>query len=228
MITLLKQFTCRKCRGLFVVTGDGPEPYLVKFEVKVSVQCPRSECLAPQDIGWAEGLSYMVSRVPRTPLGDLKIDNYMEQYKAYLADLGNIGTRYATVQGFYISVISGLLGILALTESSKEGQKVFSALPTPTLIIVCVFCCVLCGVWSLTISFYQKLFHAKIYVLKEVENYLPVNCFELEYEKLTETKTGHSTPSLLRIEKYVPIVLVAFFALLAGVRLYNVATAFWR
>jgi|CZKK01.1.fsa_nt_gi hypothetical protein len=163
------------------------------------------------------------ARVPKPPLGDLKTSDYMEQYKAYLADLGNIGTRYATVQGFYMSVISALLGLLALTDSTKEGQKLFGTLPAPTLIVVCVFSSLLCVVWSLTISFYLKLFGAKISVLKQLEEYLPVACFELEYKKLTETKAGRNPqlPSLLRVEKYVPFVLIVFFVALAGIRLYG-------
>jgi hypothetical protein len=160
---------------------------------------------------------------PKPLTGDLKRSDYLEQYKAYLDDLGNIGTRYATVQGFYVSVISALLGILALTESSKESAKLFGALPTPTLLVVCVFSSVLCVVWSLTISYYRKRFRAKIKVLRHIEAYLPVNCFEIEYEKLMETKTEHKKrlPQLLRIEKYVPLVLILFFIALFGIRLYG-------
>ncbi len=33
----------------------------------------------------------------------------VEQYKAYLSDFGNIGTRYAAANTFYITIISGLI-----------------------------------------------------------------------------------------------------------------------
>jgi hypothetical protein len=138
---------------------------------------------------------------------------YIEQYKAYLADLGNIGTRYATVQGFYVTAISALLGLLALTESSSESSKLLSKLPTSTLFIVCLFSAVLCVVWTLTISFYRRLFGAKISVLRRIERYLPFDCFTIEYDELRKTdKRGNDRlPSLLRIERYVPLVLVLFF-----------------
>jgi|KBSMisStaDraftv2_1062788.scaffolds.fasta_scaffold1966301_2 hypothetical protein len=34
--------------------------------------------------------------------------DWLEQYKAYLADLGNVGSRYTTANGFYLPVISAL------------------------------------------------------------------------------------------------------------------------
>src|ERR1700730_13245230 len=88
-------------------------------------------------------------------------DVCLEQYKAYLGDLGNIGTRYATVQGFYVSVIVALISVLALAESNK----ILSQLQTGTLVVVCLFAVALCIVWALTIRFYQRVFRAKVRVL---------------------------------------------------------------
>jgi len=144
-------------------------------------------------------------------------EHYLEQYKAYLADLGNIGTRYATVQGFYVSVISGLMGLLALTES----QKLLSRLPIPTLLVVCLFSIVLCVVWSLTIGFYQELFSAKFAVLREIETYLPLDCFKTEYDLLTrknDPAKPKDRPALLKVERLVPLVLILFFAALFVIR----------
>ena len=153
--------------------------------------------------------------VPREqPAPGMKTEYYLEQYKAYLADLGNIGTRYATVQGFYVSVIAGLLGILALTES----QKLLNKLPVPTLLVVCVFSMVMCFVWYLTIRFYKKLFLAKFTVLRKIESYLPLDCFKEEYALLTGNdlaKGKDGRPGLLRVEQYIPLVLISFFVALA-------------
>ncbi len=89
----------------------------------------------------------------------------VEQYKAYLQDLGNIGTRYTTSNGFYLSVITALLGILALTRPG-EG---LTDLQTILRLAVPFFASLLCWVWSQTLVFYRTLFRAKFEVLRELE-----------------------------------------------------------
>jgi hypothetical protein len=106
---------------------------------------------------------------------------YLEQYKAYLADLGNVGSRYATTNGFYMSVISALLGVLALTDS----PKLFGQLQKPTLLVVCMFCVALCMLWAQTIWFYRLLFSAKFRVLRNLETHLahPWLCRGVRYDQ---------------------------------------------
>jgi hypothetical protein len=133
----------------------------------------------------------------------------LEQYKTYIGDLGNIGTRYATVQGFYVSVIAALISVLALAESNK----ILSQLQTSTLVVVCLFAFVLCIVWAWTIRFYGRLFRAKFRVLKALEDNLAYNCYDVEY-KLLEPK-----PFLMKIEGHIPVVLSLFFIVLALIKL---------
>ena len=155
----------------------------------------------------------MTETSPTTSLNPVSSDKQhdvcLEQYKAYLSDLGNIGSRYATVQGFYVSVITALLGILALSES----EKLLGKIQTGTLIIVCLFSIALCVVWALTIHFYQRLFRAKFEVLKAMENNLAYKCFEEEYRQL------QPKPLLLSIEGKIPLLLSLFFFALAIMRL---------
>jgi hypothetical protein len=136
--------------------------------------------------------------------------DYLEQYKSYLTDLGNVGSRYATANGFYLSAVTALLGVLALTESGK----LLSSIPRVTLLVVCGFACVLCIVWTMTIAFYRKLFHSKFIVLRQLEEHVPHKCFEAEYRLLTEG----GKPFLLSIEKFVPLTLLMFFVALALIR----------
>lgn len=137
-------------------------------------------------------------------------ETYLEQYKAYLADLGNVGSRYATVSGFYVSVISALLGILAVAESSK----LFGKLETATLIVVCAFASCLCIVWSGIIRFYGALFRAKLTVLSRLEEHLSYPCFKEEFATLK----GSNVRFLTEWERYVPLILILFFVVLAAIR----------
>ncbi len=150
----------------------------------------------------------MATPAPSVPA--FNTSDWMDQYKAYLADLGNVGSRYATVNGFFLSVISALLGVLALTESSK----ILGAVPRPVFWAVCLFASVICIVWARTLGFYRRLFSAKFQVLNQLETHLPYQCFHEEYA-LLQTK-GHT--NLLKLDRFAPLVLAAFFILLAIVR----------
>ncbi len=67
--------------------------------------------------------------ISRDPSGDPQIQLRLDQYKAYLDDLGNIGTRYTTANGFYVSIVSALLAILALAQKGEAFA-------------VSMFCCI--------------------------------------------------------------------------------------
>src|SRR5437762_11925602 len=85
----------------------------------------------------------------------------VEQYKAYLQDLGNVGTRYTTSNSFYLSVLTALLGILSLM---KPGQGL-ADLQDILRLAVPLFATGLCFVWHKTILFYRDLFKTKFAIL---------------------------------------------------------------
>jgi hypothetical protein len=134
----------------------------------------------------------------------------MDQYKAYLADLGNVGSRYATANGFYLSVISALLGVLALTESSK----LLGTVPRSTLWVVCLFASVICIAWTRTLGFYKRLFAAKFQVLDQLEAHLPHRCYSEEYRFMQ----AKGATNLLKLDRFAPLALMMFFIVLAVVR----------
>src|SRR5256886_12907184 len=90
----------------------------------------------------------------------------LEQYKALIGDVGNIGTRYATANGFYLSIVSALLGVVAFTESGKPLAQVDLVL----VLTVAVFAIVICHVWMKTLAFYRGLFGVKLQLLGEMED----------------------------------------------------------
>jgi len=130
----------------------------------------------------------------------------LEQYKSYLGDIGNIGTRYATSNGFYLSVITALLGILALTKAGEvfASPKAALGLAVPTFAIL------VCMVWSRSIASYQKLFAVKFKVLREMEsagNLFLI--FKREDElrgKLTILENERLIPLLLSIPFWVTLI----------------------
>src|SRR6267154_3639780 len=129
----------------------------------------------------------------------------LEQYKAYLGDLGNIGTRYATSNGFYLSVVTALLGLLTYTAA---GGAFMSSQPYVAVAIP-AFANLVCWIWWRTVAYYDNLFAAKFKVLREMEEagpFFPI--YRQEYKFIKEGKPPHS---MLRNDRLVPLLLAILF-----------------
>src|SRR4051812_11529977 len=93
----------------------------------------------------------------------------LEQYKAWMQDLANIGSRNETARGFYLSVLSALIAFLA--AASKDGPLHGIG---PGLVLVVGFCGIAISVlWLMHTLSFTALFGAKIGRLREMEKLLP-------------------------------------------------------
>src|SRR3954471_15696453 len=125
----------------------------------------------------------------------------LDQYKAYLSDLGNIGTRYTTAQTFYWTIISALIGLVALKDI-KTNAEYFK----PAIVVVVGLIAIICCVWQFTSGHYRKLFGAKIAILKQLEEKGLYTLYKTEGDILR--KGSEKVPSLLAIERVVPLILM--------------------
>jgi hypothetical protein len=130
----------------------------------------------------------------------------IDLYKAYLADIESIGSRYSTANTFYMTVVSALLGVIAFAD----GSKPFGSLRVELVIAIALFAIVICWIWWKTINFYSLLFFAKFEVLRTMEAELPFKPFIAE----TKILTDHKVEWLLQNERRVPKILGAFFVVL--------------
>lgn len=125
----------------------------------------------------------------------------LDQYKSYLTDVGNIGTRYTTTNSLYVSVITALLGILAFAKAGETLASTGAYLG----LAVSGFAILVCVAWSRSIVAYRNLFRTKFLVLQEMEqqgNLFPI--FSRE-DKLREGR------SLLQNDALIPRLLSAPF-----------------
>jgi hypothetical protein len=139
---------------------------------------------------------------------DAELDRILEQYKSLVGDVGNVGVRYATANGFYLSVLTALLGVLAYAGTGKP----FEDMDYLIVVLVAVFAVAICWIWRKTILFYGKLFGGKFAVLKMLEQDLPVQVYKLEFD---EVYNKRNAGFLTNHEAKVPLFLGWFFAFIA-------------
>jgi hypothetical protein len=154
--------------------------------------------------------------------GSIRPDTVQAQYIAYMADLGNMGARYSTSQAFYMSVVSGLVGIFAFVakDGALSGHVAFVTVAVLAVIAL------ICWAWWSTLSFYHDSFAAKLAVLKKMEEaatLFPI--FKTEWAELSRNAvnapaTARSTDAqhrrskeLVNTERLVPAVIGGFAAI---------------
>jgi len=148
------------------------------------------------------------------------LDNLIvEQYKAHIGDLGNVGSRYATAQAFYVSVISTLIAILttfiAIFSIKKMGDAKLVYRNAGVLTAsgcVLLFIAVICFLWYGTLDYYHDLFGAKIGLLQEMEK----KHAQVLFQFFTEERNRLPKFSLTQRDELVALV-IGCFTLLCGV-----------
>ncbi|MFC1750968.1 hypothetical protein ACFL2V_19420 [Pseudomonadota bacterium] len=103
----------------------------------------------------------------------------LEQYKAYLRDLENIGSRSETARGFFLSVLSALLALLTVltSHSGDSNQSIY-------FIIIGIGGCAICVLWAIHTLSFSAIFSAKLGVIEELEKDFPYHVFRLEFARL--------------------------------------------
>lgn len=95
--------------------------------------------------------------------------HYVEQYKAYAADVGSLGSQAATTHTFYLTIISGLIAVVALKRPNRRTEEYFGAVPILVFIVIAL----VCGTWWLTAHSFDRIFAAKFFVLRKMESEIP-------------------------------------------------------
>jgi hypothetical protein len=145
----------------------------------------------------------------------------LEQYKAYIVDLGNFGTRYSRAHSLYFSLLGATIAVLGLTDS---GKLLGGPLRGHVVWIVAAFGIGLCLLWLATANYYSAAFAAKFKVLRELEKSLPVQPYTMETRLLglrvdQEEPPAGKRRALISIEQLIPVVfilLIVALAVLAG------------
>jgi hypothetical protein len=144
---------------------------------------------------------------PQNPDDGRRAD-YLEQYKSYLQDLGNIGDRHQNCRQFYLSVVSALFVFLSM--AGKDG--VLKVVEGPVRTLVGVVGIVLCIVWIMHMQSFGAIYKAKFDVLREMEN--QCNLFHVFDEEWKHLKRDSRFMLLTLIDSVIPVLFAALFVAL--------------
>jgi hypothetical protein len=126
----------------------------------------------------------------------------IEQYKAYMQDVANIGSRHETARGFYL--LTALLAFVAL--SGKDGP--LNGIGANLFIVLSLGAIAICVLWLLHTLSFSALYRAKLGQLHKMEEKLPFQTFTAEFEAL---KGDWRYFQLTTVECFVASIFIILF-----------------
>ena len=140
--------------------------------------------------------------LPAPPAPEPPNPQVIEQYKAKLTDLGNLGTRQTAMTTYYVSILSALLGVFAFKDRAlaEIDPAIVLAIAVPGVLVSLL--------WYSGVAFFRNLFRAKLQVMEEMEKVLPFQTFSAEFAKMKASGRA----SWLWWERFAPLIFAALFA----------------
>ena len=143
----------------------------------------------------------------------------LEQYKLYVQLTDNVSERRLKTNSFYISLMSGILALLALGIEKNFFEDQQGLL----FVVFGILGMLLSALWWLNIRSYRQLNTGRFHVIHEMEAQLPYACFDREWEFLKAGQDSKKYLQLTRVETLVPMFLgIPYLVLLV----YGIITSF--
>jgi hypothetical protein len=153
--------------------------------------------------------------------GDRYQDHLLEQYKLYVEMMDRTTARRNQANGFYTSLLSGLLAIIAIATNKDIAQFQSVKFQAVAFLAISILGILLCIVWYINVQSYKQLNSSKFKVIFELEKQLPLACYSKEWEFLKNDNRykGYSTQT--NVERTVPFILAIPYS---GLFIYSVLT----
>ena len=128
----------------------------------------------------------------------------LQQYTAYLEDVGNIGQRHENARRFYLSVVSALLVFLSLAGDNGPFVSVKSAVQLAAGLSGLSICIL----WFVHMLSFGALFRAKFKTLRLMEENLAFPIFAREWDLL---KDNRRYTALTFVDSLMPVVFAFIY-----------------
>ena len=127
----------------------------------------------------------------------------LEQYKLYVELTDNVSERRLKTNSFYISLMSGMLGLLAIGIEKNFFQNQEGLI----FIVFGLLGIMLSFLWRVNIRSYRQLNSGRFKVIHEMEAMLPYACFDREWKFLSAGEDPRQYFQLTRVENFIPLFL---------------------
>lgn len=135
-------------------------------------------------------------------------NSLIELYKQYVEMADRVSDRRMKSNQFYMTLLSSLLVVLSFVFH-KDSQPVIGTYNSMIIFFTGLLGIIVCLIWWVNIGSYRQLNSQKFVVIHELEQVLPFSPYAREWELLGNGAKSAKYLQLTRIERYVPLILMA-------------------
>lgn len=129
-----------------------------------------------------------------------------EQYKLYVESAEKISERREAANNYLLTVNAFLVTLHGLVAASRFNTLWTILIPVAGFLVALT--------WHRIITSYRDLNTVKFKVIHELEQYMPAALYEYEWHK-AEQGRGKAYHPLSHLERWVPLIFMALYVLLA-------------
>lgn len=129
-----------------------------------------------------------------------------EQYKLYVESAERVSERRVSTNNYLLTVNAFLVTLYGILAASPYKSYWTILVPVAGVLVALT--------WYRIITAYRDLNGVKFKVIHELEQHLPARLYEYEWQKAEEGR-GKAYHPLTHLERWVPVVFVALYGVLA-------------
>lgn len=139
-----------------------------------------------------------------------QVSDILEIYKMYHDSIEKVTEKRQKANSFFLTLNTGILaviGFLFQKDAPTELRPLFLLLP---------FAGIISGIfWLKMVMSYRQLNSGKFIILNMIEEYLPIAPYRSEWKELEEGKNKKKYHPLTNIERWIPILFIIVYGILA-------------
>ncbi len=135
-----------------------------------------------------------------------------EQYKLYVESAERVSERRVSANNYLLTVNAFLVTLYGILAASPYKSYWIILVPVAGVLVSLT--------WYRIIMSYRDLNSVKFELIHELEQHLPAALYDYEWQK-AERGRGKAYHPLTHLERWVPIVFMALYALLAILGLWG-------
>lgn len=135
-----------------------------------------------------------------------------EQYKLYVESAERVSERRVSANNYLLTVNAFLVTLYGILAASPYRSYWTILVPAAGILVSLT--------WYRIIISYRDLNRVKFKVIHELEQHLPAAPYEYEWQKAEEGR-GKAYHPLTHLERWVPIIFMILYALLAILGLFG-------
>ena len=140
-------------------------------------------------------------------------EHILKQYKTYVESAEKVSDRRNNVNTFYLTLTTSIAGVIGYVKTNDFESDTYLILGLSiSAILICIY-------WVNLLENYRKLNSGKFKVIHEIEKLLPLNLFDVEWEKLGRGEDKKLYKKMSNVEKGIPFIFGALFVFVIAVEI---------